>query len=74
MSTTQTLPDAVSESQALRQLDLPTTRRDWLRHQLPSAPIGGQLVYSRAAVENLKHRMDTARDTRQVAGTSLHHR
>ncbi len=74
--TTQSL----SESEALRMLDLPTNRRPWLRQQLPSMPIGGMVCYEREAVERLKEKIDRVtranepEHTRVIEGNALHQR
>lgn len=47
------LPDATSESAALRFLDLPESRRGWLRARLPSSDVGGVRIYRASAVASL---------------------
>lgn len=73
-------PTALSESEALRRLDLPTSRRAWLRQQLPAVPLSGMFVYEREAVERLKERLDRVtranepEHARVIEGSALHHR
>jgi hypothetical protein len=47
------LPDVCSESAALRVLNLPTSRRDWLRERLAGQPCGNGTIYAATAVLNL---------------------
>ncbi len=57
-----TIPEtAISESEALRMLNLPTTRRAWLRQQLPSVPLSVGILYEKAAVSRLTEQLDQAR-------------
>jgi hypothetical protein len=44
------LPDLCSESAALRLLNLPTTKRDWLRDRLTGSPAGGAMIYKASDV------------------------
>jgi hypothetical protein len=59
-------PAALSESETLRFLNLPTSRREWLRANLPCTPIGGQLVYSSGHAEILKNKLDAANRQRAI--------
>lgn len=51
---TERLPDACTESSALRLLDWPSSRREELRGLLPSVPAGASMIYQKSAVERLK--------------------
>ena len=50
---TPTLPDACTESAALRILDMPASRRGELRNLLPSVPSGTGRLYQKTAVQAL---------------------
>ncbi len=43
----------VSESEALRRLNLPPSQRPFLREKLPHAPLGRTVAYQRIHVEAL---------------------
>ena len=49
--------NGITESAALRQLDLPTSRRKWLRAILDHTEIGNAVVYDRSEVEGLREKM-----------------
>lgn len=53
---TPELPDATTESAALRLLDWPASRRGELRNLLPSIPSGTGRLYQKSAVEALAKR------------------
>ena len=46
-------PDVCSESAALRILDLPTSKRDWLRSKLASTECGNSRIYCGTDILNL---------------------
>lgn len=57
-----TLPaTAISESESLRLLNLPTSRREWLRGQLPSVPMSNGYIYDKQAVTSLADRLENVR-------------
>ena len=79
MNTTSAPPAAKTESESLRTLNLPTTKRQWLRSQLPSVEVGGGRIYEARAVDELRLRMDAARLTNRAVQaepykTALHTR
>lgn len=47
----------ISESQALRSLDLPSSRREWLRGQLPWCVCGATNGYRSEDVEQLREKL-----------------
>jgi len=53
-----TLPAIFSESEALRILNLPASRRQWLREQVASTSVGGGLVYAAEAIERLREKLE----------------
>ena len=67
------LPDATTESSALRSLDLPESRREWLRQQLPSIDLRGTRIYQASAVGRLAAalRADPSIVTRAIKAGSL---
>lgn len=68
---------ALTESAALRRLDLPHSRRDWLREQLPSVPTGSGLIYEAAAVDRLSAKLAAVRDADKLntaENAALHRR
>ena len=69
---------AISESEALRLLNLPTSRRDWLRNQLPSVPMSNGNIYAKEEVTRLADRLETVRRDpdaiRPEANANLHTR
>jgi HK97 family phage major capsid protein/HK97 family phage prohead protease len=56
-----TLPDVCTESNALRILDWPVSRRMELRDLLPSVPAGQSRIYQKSRVEALKNPDELAR-------------
>ena len=44
---------AMTESEALRSLNLPSSRRAWLREQIAGTDVGSCIIYDRQAVEAL---------------------
>ncbi|MCX6880879.1 MAG: hypothetical protein NTW21_44830 [Verrucomicrobia bacterium] len=60
MTTPSTIPPAMTESQALRACDLPATKRQWLREQIPSVEVGGGRIYDARQVTELRLRLDQA--------------
>ena len=70
---TQHRPDATTESAALRKLDLPDTRREWLRQNLPSIDLGGTRIYEASAVAQLSRDLqnDPTLGTRAIKSGTL---
>ena len=66
-------PDAISESGALRKLDLPDSRREWLRQNLPSIDLGGTRIYEASAVAQLSRDLqnDPTLGTRAIKSGTL---
>jgi hypothetical protein len=54
---------ACSESEALRRLNLPDSRRVWLRNRLQSVPVGGLIVYELDAVTKLSVELEGSRES-----------
>jgi hypothetical protein len=61
-----TLPDLISESEALRRINIPSTPRwrEFLREKIPARSAGGSTVYPLFEVELLAAQIaDFAKDT-----------
>ena len=71
---TELLPDLCSESAALRLLNLPTTKRDWLRDRLTGSPAGGAMIYKASDVLALGQELRSAPiQTPRKAPSGLQH-
>jgi len=63
---------AVSETEALRLLNKPLTKREWLRGALPSIELTNGRAYERSAVEALRDKPPEMQN--RMGGQTLHHR
>jgi uncharacterized membrane protein YccC len=66
-------PDAITESAALRMLNMPESRRQELRNTLPSVPVGNAYLYQRSAVEKLRDSNEQLKN-RAIPNGGLHTR
>jgi hypothetical protein len=57
----------LSESEALRRLNLPASHRSFLREQLAHAPVGKSIAYQRRDVDELAGRLTASQPGRASA-------